>query len=290
MRNRWVLFLVLLFSVFTLVSCDGTCDDDWKMSENSSSAYTYSLTETSIQYDEALSYGDWYNYRLLRNGAILERRFASTNGGAVHYYNFVYDENGEEYKITYSNDKYRGAGPHYRMVLETDTGDVIVSNNIGETELYGEDWELKETVPDLYFGYTLDGGRYFAFNDKELVEITYAIGVDGYQQKETYALYRYTEKLTDTKYNSIIDCEGGFECTFVDEKGNVQVDFYSVADKAPHNVPEFTVKSVDGKYCACDNDGNVIVDKDFDYLSEFLHNRAIVIFEKKVYVLEINEK
>jgi len=279
------MFKKLAFSIlFSLVVLAFAACDDTRARN-----YSYTLSETAIEYNESFSGGDWYSYALLKNGAILEKRFASTHGGAKHYYNYVYDENGEEYEITYSNDKYYWAGPHYRMVLETDVGDIIVSNNIGKTELYGSDWTLKEALPDFYFGSAVDGGRYFAINDKELVEITYAIGVDGYQQKEVYALYRYTEKLTETKYSRITECEGGFECVYVDENGNEQIEFHKVDDKVPREEAAFTTKIEDGEYFICDNKGNVIIDKAFDYVSEFSGNCAVVATEQKICVLEITE-
>ena len=274
-------FLILFsLAVLAFASCDNAKTKN----------YTYVLSKTAIEYNESFSYGDWYDYALLKNGAILEKRFASTHGGAEHYYNFVYDESGEGYAITYSNDKYYWAGPHYRMVLETDGGDIIVSNNIGETELYGSDWTLKEKLPDFYFGNSVDGGRYFAINDKELVEITYAIGVDGYQQKELYALYRYTEKLTPAKYSRITECEGGFECVYVDKDGNEQIEFYKADDKVPREENDFTAKITNGKYFICDNAGNVIVDKAFDYISEFSDSRAVVVTDQKICVLEMVEE
>ena len=288
MLKKILLICVLAMLVFSCGACEVR---DTDIENPPLHSYTYTLTKTDfveVNHLESISF--FHPFRVLDNNSIVEMKFASSHGGADHYRHFIYDENCENYQITHANGSALAQYiPYYRVVLETDEGNVIASDAMGKAAIYDREWNKISDINDIYFAISLDGGRYFAINDTEKVEIDYAIGVDGYQQKEKYALYRYTEKLTDCKYSSITPCEGGFECIYPDENSLHKSDTIYVDDKIPLPEPEIVpmYNEQNGKYYFADSNGNKIIEDEFDYISNIANNRAVVLKEDNFYILDL---
>ena len=119
----------------------------------------------------------------------------------------------------------------YRGVFGTVDGDVIATDQNGDTVVFDSGWKVIESGLKLYYIRQLDGDRYFAVNDAQMTDYSWARGVDGGDIVEKYALYRLTEKLTDCKYDEIIPTAEGFDCVYT-ENGIKKHDLYRVNDKA----------------------------------------------------------
>ena len=123
-------------------------------------------------------------------------------------------------------------GKVYRGVFGMVDGNVLATDQNGDTFIFDSGWNATETGLRLYYIRPLDGGRYFAVDDETMIDYSWARGVDGGDIVEKYALYRGTQKLTECKYDHITPTEGGFECVYT-EDGVEKRDFYAASDIAP---------------------------------------------------------
>ena len=237
-------------------------------------------------YDSPLYHLGADNGYLLKNGyVVLTRVNLWFNGhGFCRYY-------------IYSTDGKRTSCPEYNpdfglyLVLETDDGNYIV--NDGQTIIYDSEWNPIETL-DVSFTYahTLDNGRYFAVNDVWTMnyysEFWNPGGIWDFLP-ERFALYRYTEKLTETEFAEIRAVDGGFECVYPeDSEHSGESLFYPVDDMVPFDEQYFTLvyDEESEQYYYLDIAGNKLFDMNFDFACGPTNNSAVVRVDKDYYVIQ----
>lgn len=256
--------------------------------------YTYTLSENDIpNYNDTIKD---HQFHILGNGYIVRKCASLRVGDSQYYFQNIFDQSGIECELAqYILDEngiqimLREPYPKfYRVVVETDEGNIITATPNGMVVVYDKNWNVVDTADDIYYAAALDGGRYFAVNDTVLVD--FDMGHPSYYEPpEIYALYRYTEKLTECKYSSIIECDGGYECIYTDENGEVQSDIIPVKDKIILGVADI-VPAYNGetqKYYLADKSGVKIIEDEFDYISNVADNRAVVRIEDKFYILNL---
>ena len=237
-------------------------------------------------YDSPLYHLGADNGYLLKNGyvVLIEVNLWFNGHGFCRYY-------------IYSTDGKRTSCPEYNpdfglyLVLETDDGNYIV--NDGQTIIYDSEWNPIETL-DVSFTYAhpLDNGRYFAVNDVWTMnyysEFWNPGGIWDFLP-ERFALYRYTEKLTESEFAEIRAVDGGFECVYPeDSEKSGESLFYPVDDMVPFDEQYFTLvyDEESEQYYYLDVAGNKLFDMNFDFACEPTNNSAVVRVDKDYYVIQ----
>ena len=237
-------------------------------------------------YDSPLYHLGADNGYLLKNGyvVLIEVNLWFNGHGFCRYY-------------IYSTDGKRTSCPEYNpdfglyLVLETNDGNYIV--NDGQTIIYDSEWNPIETL-DVSFTYAhpLDNGRYFAVNDVWTMnyysEFWNPGGIWDFLP-ERFALYRYTEKLTESEFAEIRAVDGGFECVYPeDSEKSGEILFYPVDDMVPHDEQCFTLvyDEESEQYYYLDVAGNKLFDMNFDFACEPTNNSAVVRVDKDYYVIQ----
>ena len=237
-------------------------------------------------YDSPLYHLVADNGYLLKNGyvVLIEVNLWFNGHGFCRYY-------------IYSTDGKRTSCPEYNpdfglyLVLETDDGNYIV--NDGQTIIYDSEWNPIETL-DVSFTYAhpLDNGRYFAVNDVWTMnyysEFWNPGGIWDFLP-ERFALYRYTEKLTESEFAEIRAVDGGFECVYPeDSEKSGESLFYPVDDMVPFDEQYFTLvyDEESEQYYYLDIAGNKLFDMNFDFACGPTNNSAVVRVDKDYYVIQ----
>ena len=223
---------------------------------------------------------------LLKNGYVILLDPNIVINERPYYSYYLYSINGE-----------RPAHPKYdtrsgfRLFVETDDGKYIV--NEWDTVVYDSDWNLIETL-DTFFSCAnqLDNGRYFAVIDtwtKQYFSDFLNPGGLWERLPERFALYRYTEKLTESEFAEIRAVDGGFECVYPeDSEKSGEILFYPVDDMVPHDEQYFTLvyDEESEQYYYLDVAGNKLFDMNFDFACEPTNNSAVVRVDKDYYVIQ----
>ncbi|HIX91259.1 MAG TPA: hypothetical protein H9681_00105 [Firmicutes bacterium] len=199
-----------------------------------------------------------------------------------YYSYYLYSINGERPADTRSS---------FSLFVETNDGNYIV--NEGDTVVYDSEWNLIETLDaNFSYAYPLDNGRYFAVNDtwtKQYFSDFLTPGIIWERLPERFALYRYTEKLTESEFAEIRAVDGGFECVYPeDSEHSGEILFYPVDDMVPHDEQYFTLvyDEESEQYYYLDVAGNKLFDMNFDFACEPTNNSAVVRVDKDYYVIQ----
>ena len=230
------------------------------------------------------------NSYLLKNGyvVLIEPWRVATMESEHWYWHYKY------YLCSIDGD--RPAHPEYGrrgiyLFLETNDGKYIV--NEGDTVVYDSEWNLIETLDTFFsYAYPLDNGRYFAVNDtwsKQNLSDYYTPMLLIIFPPERFALYRYTEKLTETEFAEIRAVDGGFECVYPeDSEKSGEILFYPVDDMVPFDEQYFTLvyDEESEQYYYLDIAGNKLFDMNFDFACGPTNNSAVVRVDKDYYVIQ----
>jgi len=225
---------------------------------------------------------------ILNNGYIVIRKFESVRKGNFYYRQYIYDIDG--HRIHPERDSKKYYTNYFRVILETDLGNIIVTDNHGETTLLDSEWNEIDTQNELtfYHAYPLDNGRYFAINDEYMLEYGYAPSGFEEEPEVRYALYRYTEKITDCIFSKIIPCEDGFVCYYADSVLPGESITIKVDDTIKDDADDFSVyyDSNEDKYYCINNAGEKIFDQSFDYISKPSNNLSIAYIDNLIYLIQ----
>ena len=230
------------------------------------------------------------NSYLLKNGyvVLIEPWRVATMESEHWYWHYKY------YLCSIDGD--RPAHPEYGrrgiyLFLETNDGKYIV--NEWDTVVYDSEWNLIETLDTFFsYAYPLDNGRYFAVNDtwsKQNLSDYYTPMLLIIFPPERFALYRYTEKLTESEFAEIRAVDGGFECVYPeDSEKSGEILFYPVDDMVPFDEQYFTLvyDEESEQYYYLDVAGNKLFDMNFDFACEPTNNSAVVRVDKDYYVIQ----
>lgn len=251
--------------------------------KSSQTSSEFDIFELTFHIPEHQSYSNSDSGFVLTNGDIVIQKIKSMITGIPYYKQYIYDIDGIRIPLDNDNENY------YRLVLETDQGNIIVTNSYGKTAVYDSSWNLIDIKESLtfYSGYSLDNGKYFAINDEYMLDYEYAHGVDSVDKPVCFALYRYTEKLTDCIFSKIVQCENGFECFYLDstlENDSIIID---ITDKVleEESTLHVSVDSATNKYICMDKENRQMFDITFDFITTPKHNTAIAYANDKVYLI-----
>ncbi len=235
--------------------------------------YPYALIPLPIKYTQI-----WYpedQIQITQNGSIHIWRSQLHTQAQTYYLHQIYTSDGTCLTLDGCDT--------FRIAWETEEGTWILS--AGKTAaVYDADWKLLENLErPVYAGYPLDGGRYYAVNDTYRQEYGFAVGVDGESNPELYALYRYTERLTDCCYTHIETCEDGFRCYTDPER--TEFVLYEADDIVSLPEPAFTsvLDERTGYYYCIDKTGTRIPNKRFTYAFSPQGNTAVAWIYDKAY-------
>ena len=219
---------------------------------------------------------------LLKNGYVILLDPYIVFNEHPYYSYYLYSINGERPADTRSS---------FSLFVETNDGNYIV--NEGDTVVYDSEWNLIETLDaNFSYAYPLDNGRYFAVNDtwtKQYFSDFLTPGIIWERLPERFALYRYTEKLTESEFAEIRAVDGGFECVYPeDSEKSGEILFYPVDDMVPHDEQYFTLvyDEESEQYYYLDVAGNKLFDMNFDFACEPTNNSAVVRVDKDYYVIQ----
>ncbi len=219
---------------------------------------------------------------LLKNGYVILLDPYIVFNEHPYYSYYLYSINGERPADTRSS---------FSLFVETNDGNYIV--NEGDTVVYDSEWNLIETLDaNFSYAYPLDNGRYFAVNDtwtKQYFSDFLTPGIIWERLPERFALYRYTEKLTESEFAEIRAVDGGFECVYPeDSEHSGEILFYPVDDMVPHDEQYFTLvyDEESEQYYYLDVAGNKLFDMNFDFACEPTNNSAVVRVDKDYYVIQ----
>ncbi len=265
------LCILLLTCTAVLLSCQTPL-----MSHIPKDISPYTITPLSLPYPK-LCKTPWYpedKIHVSKNGSIIISLSQMLTSAQTYYLHTLYTP--DSTRLTGDNRD------TFHIAWETDEGNWILST--GEAAVYDENWNLLASLDrPMYAGYPLDGGRYYAVNDTYRQEIGFAVGVDGENNPELYALYRYTERLTDCVYTRIEPTEGGFHC-YTDKTNYV---LYPADDMIAMPEPTFFVAQDErsGMYYYVDGTGERILDKRFTYAFPPDGNYAVAWVYDKAYLI-----
>lgn len=219
---------------------------------------------------------------LLKNGYVILLDPYIVFNEHPYYSYYLYSINGERPADTRSS---------FSLFVETNDGNYIV--NEGDTVVYDSEWNLIETLDaNFSYAYPLDNGRYFAVNDtwtKQYFSDFLTPGIIWERLPERFALYRYTEKLTESEFAEIRAVDGGFECVYPeDSEKSGESLFYPVDDMVPHDEQYFTLVYDEEyeQYYYLDVAGNKLFDMNFDFACGPTNNSAVVRVDKDYYVIQ----
>ena len=219
---------------------------------------------------------------LLKNGYVILLDPYIVFNEHPYYSYYLYSINGERPADTRSS---------FSLFVETNDGNYIV--NEGDTVVYDSEWNLIETLDaNFSYAYPLDNGRYFAVNDtwtKQYFSDFLTPGIIWERLPERFALYRYTEKLTESEFAEIRAVDGGFECVYPeDSEHSGESLFYPVDDMVPFDEQYFTLvyDEESEQYYYLDIAGNKLFDMNFDFACGPTNNSAVVRVDKDYYVIQ----
>ena len=218
---------------------------------------------------------------LLQNGYVVISHWCMSVQGKNYYLYYIIGMDGN------SPDIIKNEEIHQLSV--TDNGNIIITYDSGDTEVYDSQLNLIE-LPDtnFYYAFSLDNGRYFAVND-EFSSAYMGLPSFAILPPERFALYRYTEKLTESEFAEIRAVDGGFECVYPeDSEKSGESLFYPVDDMVPFDEQYFTLvyDEESEQYYYLDVAGNKLFDMNFDFACGPTNNSAVVRVDKDYYVIQ----
>ena len=221
---------------------------------------------------------------LLGNNAIVLGRFVVKGNNADYYHFYLLNEDGSASPLSSSAE-------YFRLIMGTDENEFIITDDKGKTVICDEDWTQIKEIPSLYDGYALDGGRYFAFNDAFMTDYDALTPEDKDVKPELFALYRYTEKLSESIYIYIKECAEGYKGYYVAEDGTVEEHIFFVNDAVEKPLSEIntTYNSIIKKYVTLDWGGNNVFGTEFDYASPIVNDRMIIRAGKDFFLAHIEK-
>ncbi len=277
MKRRILALLCLLTLVLPLAACR-----EEKLPP-SDSAYTYETTPIAL-HDSGLNPKVSDMLFLLRNGSIGLRRFVVQANRVNYFHYYILGEDGKLAPVMDGSE-------YYRFALETDEHQIILTDNKGKTVLYDENWNPIKELPSLYDGYSIDAGRYFAFNDTFMTDYDSLEPEAKDVKPELFALYRYTEKLSECIYTTIEECPEGYVGYYTAEDGTTKEHYFFVNDQVSRDLFEIntTINAETGKYEVLDWGGNNVLGTSFDYATNIVNNRMLIRVGEEYFMAQIEK-